>query len=138
MSSDQICALGRIGISPLASSHQNPTGGILELQIVISLSQPAIRIPRASRSDIEQSATRLRENIATIGEVQFDFLPHPKRLRENHGDKIVPTAGKLRSLDRLIMYVLDRLSIGLDVFDLQKARKLKQQRSLTSPFNFYL
>src|SRR5438552_15372796 len=105
MSSDQICALGRIGISPLASSHQNPTGGIMELQIVISHSQPAVRVPGASRSDIEQSATRLGENIATIGEAQFDFLPHPKRLRENRGDKIVPTAGHLRPLDRLSRYV---------------------------------
>ena len=109
----------------------------MELQIVISHSQPPIRIPSASRSDIEQSSTCLGENIATIDEVQFDLLSHPKRLRENHGDKIVSTTGELRSLDRLIMYVLDRLSISLDVFDLQKARELKQQRSLTSPFNFY-
>src|SRR5207245_10760878 len=137
LSSDLIGALGRIGISPLASGHQNPTGGIMELQVVISHSQPAVRVPSASRSDIEQSATRLGENITTIGEVQFDLLSHPKRLRENHGDKIVSTTGELRSLDRLIMYVLDRLSISLDVFDLQEARELKQQRSLTSPFNFY-
>src|SRR5947207_14405546 len=109
----------------------------MELQIVISHSQPAVRVPGASRSDIEQSATRLGENIATIGEVQFDFLPHPKRLRENRGDKIVPTAGNLRSLDRLNMYVLDRLSIGLTFFDLQKKVKLTQQRSPTSPFYFF-
>src|SRR5207247_9433041 len=115
--------LGQSGIGLCASCHQNPTGGIMELQVVISHSQPAVRVPGASRSDIEQSATRLGENITTIGEVQFDLLSHPKRLRENHGDKIVSTPGKLRSLDPLIIYVLDRLSIGLDVFILHKPRK---------------
>src|SRR5205807_9304537 len=76
-------------ISPLASGHQNPIRRIPEFQIVIRHSQPAIRIPSASRSDIEQSSTCLGENIATIDEVQFDLLSHSKRLRsEEHTSEL--------------------------------------------------
>jgi len=44
---------------------------------------------------------------------------------------IIPQAGKLCPFEGLIVNEFNRMSVGLNLFDLQKARQFEQQSALT-------
>ena len=57
-----------------AGCHQRPTDGIAELQIEPGHLQPTVGIPGAARAHVQQSTSCFGEHLASINEVQLDFL----------------------------------------------------------------
>src|ERR1700690_3658469 len=87
----------------LSCRKQRPTGRIAELQIESGHFQPAVGVPRAAGSDVEQSGSGFGEHIASINEVQINLLAGAQRSGKNDSHQIVAPPRQLRTLERLIV-----------------------------------
>ena len=107
----------------------------MKLHLELRRAQTEIWIPVATLAHIQQSVSRLRQNIARISEVQFQLLPSRERRRKHQRYQIVPFSAQRGSFDRRVLDEVHQPPIGLDGVNLQIARQLEQQHPFSAAAN---
>ena len=118
--------------------QQGPVRGIVKFHVELGGAQTEVRIPGAALADVEQSITRLRQNLAGVGEAQLQGQSGRERSRENDRDQVVAFSLQMRSFHGRVLDKVYGPAVGLHGIDLEIARQLEQQRPCSSGANSYL
>ena len=110
----------------------------MKFQIEIRHEQAATGIPGSTCAHVQEPASGFGENLPAIQKPQFQLLALPQRLGKDDGHQVIPSSGELGAIHRRIVDELHGMAANVHFFDLQEARKLKVEGSLTALSDFHL